>query len=468
MNNKGSQCPNHPVSPESYLNDILENSIDVLFRYNFKTNQYEYLSKSVEAFTGYSRSDHLELRDRYFHEHLHPEDLQKFTDLMQQMAGSTLRENRISLDYRLRQKNGRYRWVCQNLNIIRDKDSLIEAVVGNVRDITEQKEAEQALAESERQYRVMFDEATIGIIVGDLDTSRPQYVNAALCKMLGYTKEELLQLTAPDLHPAESLPILWDLFEKNKKGCCATMEIPCIRKDSSIIHVLANGSFIHLNGKLHGIGFFADITEQKKFQDEVKAAQERFKRLADATFEGIAIYDGPIIREVNQQFADMFGYTMDELKDLDGLKLAPPESHPLIREYLRNKGSDPAGGYALRKDGTIFPIEIRSREIMMDGKQLRIAAVRDLSVRFRLEQEVQTGERKYRRLYNNAQIPLYRTRISDGRILECNLAFARLCGYDSVDECLNRFYSTDHYLNPIQRKKFLDLLNNKKRSKTWS
>ena len=95
-------------------------------------------------------------------------------------------------------------------------------------------------------------------------------------------------------------------------------------------------------------------------------------------------------------------------------------------------------------DGTVFAVSI---------------VYRDITERKRLENKIIEDEQKFRQLYEQAQIPLYRTRLSDGKMLECNHAMAELLGYTSKQACMTEHFSTEHYANPARRDAFIERLN---------
>jgi PAS domain S-box-containing protein len=192
------------------------------------------------------------------------------------------------------------------------------------------------------------------------------------------------------------------------------------------------------------------------------ASLERFVRLCDAAFEGIIIHEDGKFIESNRQLAKMFGYTLEEIKKLHGLDIFAPESHPMVREKFASGFEGTYRAMGLRKDGSSFPIEIRVKKSVIDGKAVRIAACRDITQQEETERRIAESEKKYRELYDHAQIPLYRTRICDGKLLECNLALVALLGYDSREECLREHCAAEHYVNPDQRRELLEKLKQEK------
>ncbi len=99
-----------------------------------------------------------------------------------------------------------------------------------------------------------------------------------------------------------------------------------------------------------------------------------------------------------------------------------------------------------------------------EGSTAAVSLVcRDVTERKTLERELAESEEKYRRLYNQSPVCLYRTRIRDGQMLECSKAMADLLGYSSVEECKARCRSTDHYADPDQRNEFMEKLRQENR-----
>ena len=186
--------------------------------------------------------------------------------------------------------------------------------------------------------------------------------------------------------------------------------------------------------------------------------EDRFKLLSEATFEGICIHDQGIILDANQQFADMFGYTVDEIKGMHCSNLIAPQSLEAVMGYISTGFLGPYESYGQRKDGSTFPVEVRAREFQQDDKALRFAVFRDLTEHKEMERQIAESEKKYRELYNNSPIALYCTRISDGELLECNKALVELFGYDSKEEFQATSKASDRYVDINDRTVLLEKL----------
>jgi len=158
------------------------------------------------------------------------------------------------------------------------------------RDITERKWAEDAIRESEKRYKALFQGAAEGIIVADIETMKFKYVNPTICKMLGYTEEELKRLGVCDIHPKEDLECLISEFKAQGRGEKVSLSgAPCLRKDGTIIYANINTTKILISGKECNVGFFKDITKRKKAEGALRESEERYRTLVESAGESIAV-----------------------------------------------------------------------------------------------------------------------------------------------------------------------------------
>src|SRR4030042_6270082 len=105
-------------------------------------------------------------------------------------------------------------------------------------DITERKRADHLLRESEERYKTLFETASEGILVAEIGTMRFKYANPAICRMLGYSEEELTRIGVPDIHPRESLEqVLVEIQAQVSGAKTVSEDLPCVRKDGQVIFV---------------------------------------------------------------------------------------------------------------------------------------------------------------------------------------------------------------------------------------
>jgi len=119
----------------------------------------------------------------------------------------------------------------------------------------------------------------------------------------------------------------------------------------------------------------------------LRESEERFRRLAEASFEGVVISEKGIILDVNELYGEMLGYTRNELLNKPVLSLVAPQFQQRVKHYLETDYDEPYESVMLKKDGSLFPIEVRARTVPYDGRLVRVAAIRDISERKMMEQE---------------------------------------------------------------------------------
>ena len=128
--------------------------------------------------------------------------------------------------------------------------------------------------------------------------------------------------------------------------------------------------------------------EHKRLEKALSASEERFKTLADASLEGIAIHDQGILLEANQQFFNMFGYQEKELIGTNILeKIFLPQELINVSARIKTGKVGFHESTGLMKDGATFPIETNSRYMDYHDRRVRVCAIRDISTRVKAEQE---------------------------------------------------------------------------------
>ena len=148
---------------------------------------------------------------------------------------------------------------------------LVPAIKREVKDSRERRKAEAHLAESEGRFRAVFDNAADGILIVDVGSKKFFDANEKLCRMLGYTREEVLQLEVDNIHPEKDLPLIHEKFEKQANGSIPIAhDIPVMRKDGRIFYADITSFPIVLSGKTYLTGFFRDVTEDKKNKEELE------------------------------------------------------------------------------------------------------------------------------------------------------------------------------------------------------
>ena len=167
------------------------------------------------------------------------------------------RNDGYQIEHRIiRRDTGEIRIVHEKCEHLKNASGRIVRSIGMVQDITDRKRAEEALRESEEKFRVLFEKSIQGILAADLEANRFVYANPRICRMLGYSETELLQLGVEDIHPMDSLGQVKADFELQVRGeKVMASELPCLRKDGTVFIADIASSVAIINGKKCLIGF---------------------------------------------------------------------------------------------------------------------------------------------------------------------------------------------------------------------
>jgi PAS domain S-box-containing protein len=275
-------------------------------------------------------------------------------------------------------------------------------IVAIYNDITDRKKAEESLHESEVKFRTIFDSANDGFLITDPVTKKLVQGNAAICSMLGYTKEEIKNLTIHDMHPPDNFSHVVDEFERQVKRESILAEgQPILRKDGSVFYADISSTFTTIRGISYLVGIFRDITERKQAEEVLKESEKKYKELIDGMNETVQVIDfnGNLI-DVNKTAIEVLGYSKEELlaiglhgidsslkkEDIKALANAMPSDKLQIFETSHKT-----------KDGRTFPVEVCSSLVTYKGKQVILSIARNITERKLAEEELKQTFEKLRK-----------------------------------------------------------------------
>jgi PAS domain S-box-containing protein len=347
-----------------------------------------------------------------------------------------------------------------------------------VRDITEHKRGEQALAGSEVQLSAIFNATQDGILMVDAQSRRFRMANASICRMLGYSQDELLNLTINDIHPEKDLPNVARQFERQVKGEISLATLPVKRKDGSVFYAGINASPITLGGQKYITGIFRDITERMRAEDKIlnlnQALEENVQQLL-ATQEELEQHRAHLEQDVAQRTAslteaqriahlgnwewDIVNDTLswsDEIYRIFDLapqqfganyeaflNLVHPEDRQLVddsmHEALERQHTYSIDHRILQLDGMLRHVHVQAEVIRgEDGQPVSmVGTLQDITKRKQAEEQIRKQQAITSQIIETIPMRVF-WKDRSLHYLGCNTVFARDAGKNSPDEMLGK------------------------------
>jgi PAS domain S-box-containing protein len=306
---------------------------------------------------------------------------------------------------------------------------------------------EIARPESEEGYRDLFENAN-DLIQSVAPDGSIQYVNRAWRETLGYSEEEISNLSLFDVIHPDSLAHCMEMFQRVMAGeVLDRVEATFVSKDGRAVAVEGSVSCRFEGGDpVATRGIFRDVTERKRMEEELKASEEKFRAISASAQDAIIMIDNEgYISFWNEAAGKILGYSHSEAlgQELHTF-IAPQRYYEDFRKgFARHKttGKGAAIGktlevVAVRKDGTELPIELSLSAIKLKGEWNTIGIVRDIAERKRIEGELKTSEERFRSVVQTANDAII-SGDSYGNIIFWNPAAEDLFGY-SADEALGK------------------------------
>jgi PAS domain S-box-containing protein len=269
-------------------------------------------------------------------------------------------------------------------------------------------DAETASPDNKEIFHEIFDKVNDAIHIHEIQEDgfpgRFVDINEVACRMLQYTREELLQHGPLDIVTGYHSRPLPDLVEDLATRGFTLFETEHKRKDGSIVPVEVNAHVIFLQGKKRVLSVVRDITERKSAECALSESEKKYKQLVTLLNEGIWVMDQSATTTfVNLKMAEILGYTPDEMIGRPAFFFTPPELLDNVKQDISTaEAEEPKQREVvlLKKDGsTVYTLMNTSGIRDESGKYLgRIAGVMDITGRKNAEHALRESETKYKQL----------------------------------------------------------------------
>ncbi|MDQ2672646.1 MAG: PAS domain S-box protein [Actinomycetota bacterium] len=394
-----------------------------------------YMSPQYEAMLGYPPEKEM-LDEEHWLRVLHPDDRERVLaeELRTDETGEPYR-----IEYRQIARDGRVVWVRDEATLIRDEEGNALYWLGVQYDITEQKRTEEEFRKSEERFRATFEQAAVGIVQVGLDGGWLR-VNDKFCDIVGYDREELGTVSVFQLISPEDVERDFDRGVRMLAGELRdyTEEKLIVGKGGRRVWINLTVSLVHddADEPRYFIAVAEDIgkrkqaeEERQRTQEQLRQSEERFRVLSQEVVEGIILSEHGKIIDANRSVTEMFGYRLEELIGKDAIGLTAPEYREVVRQRISDEDTRHYESMGLKKDGTVFPVEIRPRHLPYSGRRIRVTSVIDQTERIHQEEALRQSEALYRTVVEQAEENIFLVDAKSRRVLDANDALLRSLGY---------------------------------------
>jgi PAS domain S-box-containing protein len=331
------------------------------------------------------------------------------------------------------------------------------------REITERKRAEEALSESEEQYRLLIERQREGLTIIDLE-EQFVFCNPAGEEIFGVPRGGLVGRNVREFTTPETFEFIGKQTERRRAGESSTYELEIIRPDGEKRQLLTTATpWLDKDERIVGaLAIFRDETDRKRAERQIRRQADLLEKTFDSMTHAVLILDAkvpPTILQCNMAASAIFGYDKAEMlgRTTDFLHV----SEETLREFqsqlypAAEKGRLPfhlPDFRMKRKDGSIFPSEHSVSQLLNDKGQSMgwVSIIRDITERRKSEEALRASELKYRALFQGIPHGVYQSS-PEGKLLTANPALVRMLGYDSEAELLAADIPRDIYANPEDR-----------------
>lgn len=323
-----------------------------------------------------------------------------------QTDASTWSGEDVDYEYRIVDSEGAIHWVRDRGCLVRDEKGVVLGREGVILDITDRKQAQEALRISEERYRNLFENANDIIYIHDLEGNYVS-MNQAAERIFGYKREEAMKLNITEIAVPEQLALVREKLAAKIDGSAkqTAYELDCRRKDGSMLTLEVNSSVITENGEPVAVqGIARDVTERKHAEEARRESENRYRDLFENANDLIYTHDlRGNFTSLNRAGERITGYSRDEALSMNISQVVASSSLATAREMTAKKiAQDVTTTYEIdivAKDGRTVSLELSTRLIYEKGQAVAVQGIgRDITERRRQDEVIKASELRYRQL----------------------------------------------------------------------
>jgi len=270
----------------------------------------------------------------------------------------------------------------------------------------ERRRSEEALREAEDRFRQMAENIHEIFWMMDARHERVFYISPTYAEVWGRTCQSLYEQPRSwldSIHPDDRTRVIENM-EQRRAGVFTDLEFRIVRSDGSVRWIRSRAFPINYAGgndsRIAGVA--EDITDRKEAAESLAKSEQRFRTFVDHATDAFFLQDqNYVILDVNRQACESLGYTRDELIGMTPADIDPDVTPVMLDNLTRSLDAGKMMAFESshrRKEGTIFPVEIRGQAFYEGGRRFAVAMVRDITERKRTEEALRESEQRWRTL----------------------------------------------------------------------
>ncbi len=415
---------------EERFRQMADNIQEIFWILDPQTKGVSYVSPAFEQICELPL-DSLYANPTSYRELMHPQDRPRVLAELEKLEST----NRFDEEFRIVCPSRTVKWIRAIGFTAKDSAGNVTTLVGTAQEITARKEMEIVMRESEDRYRDLVEHSTDLICTHTLQ-GRLLSINELPVKLLGYSREELLNKPMRDFLPTEARAQFdQSLLDIQRDGFVKGLMVVLTKTGERRVWEYHNT--LRTDGVTAPIvrGIAHDVTDQRRVEKALRLSEEKFSKAFHASPVEIVITtveEGRLL-DVNESFERNTGFTRDEVIGRNSLELGlwiKPEQRAAVVEEVKRNGGVRDREMRFRTKSGETRIKLFSAEpIVIAGKQCLLAVCEDITLRKQMEEELRLSEEKFSKAFRCSPTIVWISTLQEGRVLEVNETFERHCGY---------------------------------------
>jgi PAS domain S-box-containing protein len=458
--------------PDPLVQQALDQLEEALYISDLQSGKLSYLNSQAELITGFDVQELQDMGVQAARDRVHPDDRERYMAGLRRLIEH---EGREVIEYRWLHRDGTYRWFRNSRRVLRDDQGQPLALVGTLRDITEQRKTRATLREAEAFNTAILESSGALILVLDLQ-GRIVRFNRACEEIIGYSAEEVIgRLFWDVLIPPDQVEQVRDAFESLcEQGTPSRYENDWLTRDGERRRIAWSNTIVRdeQDNPRYIVSSGMDVSEQRAAEQELRESEKRYRTLFETINEGFALHEilydeqgapydyrfltvNPAFeRQTGLRAEDIVGHTVREVM---------PDIEPLwIERYAR-----------VVETGEPIQFEAYSRSLgryysasaSRTGPRHFAAIFLDITERVHAEQALRESEERFREVFTHTRDAIYRLDVTHDKYDYANPALENLIGLTPQQMATEGARVYIERLHPQDRERlaeYLDALRNHK------